>query len=265
MAVEFEVNGNTVFCTTGGKTFDASSRTVIFIHGSGMDHTAWSMQSRWFAWHSWSVLVPDLPAHGKSGGSPLSTVETLAHWLTQLMDVAEVEKAMVIGHSLGSIVALQTAADFPERVEGLALLGTADEMPVHPDLLKAAQRNDPLAYDLITSWGHSRGSHFGKNPQPGLSMVGGARQLLRRNRDHVLFHDLQACNDWKEGLSTAHKVKCPSVVLLADQDLMTPLPRGKAIAKALDNCHAVVISHCGHMMMQEQPEQVLNALIGFQV
>ena len=130
------------------------------------------LQSRWFAWHGWSVLTPDLPGHHDSEGAPLPTLAAMAAWVRQLMDAAQLQHATLIDHSMGAIVALQTAADLPDRVEHLALLGVADAMSVHPDLLMAAQADDPLAFDLITAWGHGRNAHLGGNAQPGIWLLG---------------------------------------------------------------------------------------------
>lgn len=261
MSIELTVDRKKVFCATGGKAFDPKKRTVILVHGAGMDHSYWSLQSRWFAWHDWSVLVPDLPGHRGSAGKPLPTIEEMAVWVGRLMDKVGLKKVTLVGHSMGAIIVMQAAADMPKRVERLGLLGVADAIPVHPDLLGAAKKNDPLAYDLVTSWGHGRGAHFGRNQNPGIWMLGGGRQLLARNRPGVLFNDLNACNEWQTGSKVAQKVKCRTLVIIADNDQMTPAKRGKMVADAIQDSHPVFLKDCGHMMMQEQPDQTLNALI----
>ena len=258
---EWTVDGNKVFCATGGKPFDPKQKTVILLHGAGMDHSCWSLQSRWFAWHGWSVLVPDLPGHRGSEGKPLPTLQEMVAWLGRFMDKVGVKKATLVGHSMGAALAMQAAADLPNRVERLGLLGVADAIPVHPDLLEAARKNDPLAYDLVTSWGHGKGAHFGRNQNPGMWMLGGGRQLLARNRRGVLFNDLHACHQWKEGLTAAKNVKCRALIIIADNDQMTPAKRGKLVADTLEKSHAVFLKDCGHMMMQEQPDRTLDALI----
>ncbi len=69
--MQLSVNGNDVFVATGGKPFDPSLPAVVMIHGAGFDHSTWALHSRWFAHHGYSVLAPDLPGHGRSGGKPL--------------------------------------------------------------------------------------------------------------------------------------------------------------------------------------------------
>jgi len=122
MAIEFTVDGHNVFCATGGQPFDPEKQVVILVHGAGMDHSYWSLQSRWFAWHDWSVLVPDLPGHRGSGGDLLPTIEAMAAWLGRLMDAAGLQTATLVGHSMGAIIVLQAAADMPERVNQWARL-----------------------------------------------------------------------------------------------------------------------------------------------
>ena len=261
MSLEFKIDRKKVFCATGGQPFDPKKRTVILIHGAGMDHSYWSLQSRWFAWHGWSVLVPDLPGHRGSEGKPLPTIENMAIWIGLLMDQAGLKKAALVGHSMGAIVALQAAADLRKRVNQLGLLGVADAIPVHPDLLEAARKNDPLAYDLVTSWGYGRKAHFGGNQQPGIWMLGGGRQLLARSRPGVLFNDLNACNEWKNGTKASKKVKCRSLVVIGDSDQMTPPKRAQLVVEAIADCKRVVLNNCGHMMMQEQPDHTLDTLI----
>ena len=182
--MELTVDGKSVFAATGGKPFDPAQPTVIFIHGAGMDHTVWALQTRWFAWHGRSVLAIDLPGHGKSDGPPLETIDEMAAWTGRLIDACGAETVSLVGHSMGSLTALH-AASGNDRVASMALLGIGAEMPVHPDLLAATRSNDPTAWDLIVSWGFGKPAHFGLNRAPGLWMQGGGRSLLARAPTHL--------------------------------------------------------------------------------
>ena len=261
MSIQLTVDGHAVHCATGGRPFDAAKTTVILVHGAGMDHSCWALQSRWFAWNGYSVLVPDLPGHGKSAGAPLLTIDDMAAWVGRLMDAAGLNTAILVGHSMGALIALKAAADYSDRIARIALLGVADVMPVHPDLLQAAQDNDPLAYDLIVSWGHGPGAHFGANRNPGLWMLGAGRALLARNRPGVLFNDLAACNDWQGGLDAATAITCPALIIAGDRDQMTPAKRACLVAEKIADTRSVTLRDCGHMMMAERPNQTLDALI----
>src|SRR3954452_18934093 len=133
--MQLSVNGLDTFVATGGKEFDASQPTVVLLHGAGFDHTAWALHSRWFAHHGYSVLAPDLPGHGRSSGAPLATIAEMADWTAALLDAAGATEARLVGHSMGSLIALETAARHPARVSALNLIGTAATMTVGPDLL----------------------------------------------------------------------------------------------------------------------------------
>ena len=147
------VNGRQAFVATGGREFDASQPAVVLIHGAGFDHTAWALHSRWFAHNGFSVLVPDLPGHGRSAGPTLSSIAEMADWTAALLSATGATKAHLIGHSMGSLIALETAARHPDKVSALGLIGTAASMTVGPDLLKAAEANDQAAIDMVSIWG----------------------------------------------------------------------------------------------------------------
>ena len=250
------------FAANGGRAFDPSLPTAVFLHGAGLDHSVWALQSRWFAHNGWSVLAPDLPGHGRSGGQPLGSIEELADWLARLLDAAGAGPARLIGHSLGSLVALETAARHPAKAASLGLIGTAAPMPVGPALLAAAEANDHAAVDMISIWGHGFRAGLGGSLAPGLWMMGGANRLLERARPGVLYTDLSACNAYKGGLEAAARITVPVTLVLGERDLMTPAKGGRALAAAFANARTVVLPGAGHMLMAERPDEVLKAISG---
>src|ERR1700760_2560770 len=151
--MQLSVNGIDTFVATGGHEFDSSLPTVVLLHGAGFDHTTWALHSRWFAHHGYGVLAPDLPGHGRSAGAPLSTIAEMADWTATLIDAAGVAKARLVGHSMGSLIALEAAARHPAKVSALHLIGTAATMTVGPGLLKAAEADDHSAVDMVSIWG----------------------------------------------------------------------------------------------------------------
>ncbi len=259
--MELTVEGKSVFAATGGKPFDASLPAVIFIHGAGMDHTIWALQTRWFAWHGYGVLAIDLPGHGKSDGPALESIDDMADWLGRLIGSCGAEKISLVGHSMGSLIALATAAQAGDRLSSLALLGVGAEMPVHPDLLAAAKSNDPAAWDLIVSWGFGRPAHFGLNKAPGMWMHGGGRSLLARAPADVLGIDMAACDVYKGAPDAAARVACPTVIIAGDRDMMTPVKAAMPLTEAIPDSKIVVLKGCGHIMMVERPDDSLDALI----
>ena len=147
--MNLSVNGVDAYVATGGREFDRTLPTVVLIHGAGFDHSVWALHSRWFAHHSFSVLAPDLPGHGRSAGPALRTIAEMADWTAALLYAADSGKAHLIGHSMGSLIALETAARHPEKISAISLIGTAATMTVGPDLLKAAEDDDCAAIDMV--------------------------------------------------------------------------------------------------------------------
>src|SRR6185437_5150412 len=254
------VEGIETFVATGGRDFDVTLPTAVFIHGGGMDHSAWALHSRWFAYHGHGVLAPDLPGHGKSDGKPPPTIAAMADWIAALLEAAAVKTARLIGHSMGSLVALDAAARHPGRVSDIALIGAGVPMPVGAELLKAAEHGGHAAIDMVSLWGLGATATEGGCLAPGLWMLGGAQRVLEAARPRVLFSDLSACDAYEDGLDAAARVTVPATLILGERDLMTPLRAGKALAAALPQARTTILAGAGHMLMAERPDEVLAAL-----
>ncbi len=258
--MDLTVAGQRVHAGTGGRAFDPDLPLIVFLHGAGLDHTVWALPARYFAHHDRAVLAVDLPAHGKSAGAALTSIEALADWTVSLLDEVGAEKAALAGHSMGALVALEAAARHPGRLRALALLGAAPKMPVHPDLLTAAAADDHAAFDLMTSWGFGPAGHLGGARVPGSWLMGGGERLLERIRPGVLSADLAACNAYAAGMDSAAKVACPVLVVMGAADKMTPARAGAKLAAAIPGAEQAVIPGCGHMMLAEKPDETLDAL-----
>jgi pimeloyl-ACP methyl ester carboxylesterase len=258
--MQLSVNGFDTFVATGGRDFDRSLPTMVLLHGAGFDHSSWALHSRWFAHHGYGVLAPDLPGHGRSSGPPLPTIADMADWTADLINAAGVAKARLVGHSMGSLIALETAARHPAKVSALSLIGTAATMTVGPDLLKAAEANDRSAIDMVSIWGLGFQAELGGSLAPGLWMHSGAQRVLEQCRPGVLFNDLRACNAYQNALAAAAGVTVPTTFILGERDMMTPAKAGKMLAAALPNARTILLRGAGHMMMAERPDELLAAL-----
>lgn len=254
------VDGQDVFVATGAEGHRPGRPFVTFLHGAGCDHTVWVLFARFFSRNGFNVLAPDLPGHGRSAGNPLATVEAMAQWTLALLDAAGIEGTHLAGHSLGSLVALETAACAPGRIGSLVLLGTAVPMPVGEPLLDAARARRHDAVDMIMQFGHAFGTQLGGNPVAGIHVVNSNMRLLELGLPVNLFEDLNACNAYQGGLTAAGRITMPVTVILGDQDRMTPPPAAQALLQALPAARVVRIPGCGHMHMSEQPEAVHRAL-----
>ncbi len=209
------VRGFDIYAYTGSRAFDRALPTIAFVHGAANDHGVWALQSRYFAHHGRNAVAVDLPGHGRSKGEPLPSVTALADWLAALLDTLHVERAVLVGHSMGALAALDAAGRHPGRVAKLALLGSAVPMPVSDMLLEAAKRDD-----------------------------------------HVAF-------DYADGLTEATKIRCPVLLILGQRDQMAPAKNSTALIAALTEKRVVTIPDCGHSLMTEAPDTVLDAMREF--
>lgn len=258
--MELRIGARRVFAATGGREFDPALPTVVFIHGAGMDHTVWALQARWFAHHRRNVLALDLPGHGRSEGPAPRSIGDMAEFVLGVLDAAHATRASLVGHSMGALVALETAARGAGRVVALALLGMAPLMPVHPDLLASAERGEHGAIDLMVTWAVGRQAQLGGNHAPGLWLTGAAMRLLERADPRALAGDLAACDAYKTAAEAAAKAGCPMLFLLGADDRMTPAAKARDLAARLPDARAVLLPRIGHMIMLEDPSGTLNAL-----
>jgi len=261
--MQVAVDGQRSFIQTGGQPLDPEKPTVVFLHGAGMDHSVWGQQTRYFAHRGYSVAAVDLPGHGRSTGAALTDIGAMADWVAALLDAIEVQRAALVGHSMGALVALEAAARQGPRVAALALLGSAARMPVHPALLDAARNDLSKAADLIAAWGHGARAHLGGNIASGIWLIRGAVQLLRRSAPGVLATDLEACNAYQGALQAAERVGCPTLLVVGSADKMTPMKAAMPLGEAITHANTVIIPDGGHMIMLEEPAQTLSALRTF--
>ena len=262
----YTVNDRAAYAYTGGKAFDAALPTVVFIHGAQNDHSVWGLQSRWFAHHGYGVLAVDLPGHGRSAGPALASVEQMADWLLALLDAAGVARALLAGHSMGSLVALEASHRAPGRVRGLAMLGTTYPMKVSDALLATSRDDENTAIDMVNIWSHSSIAHKPSSPAPGFSVMGGARRLMQRmsaiNPEQLFHTDFSACNAYANGEAAAQAAACPTVFIFGSKDMMTPPRSTRMLTGAIAHGKIVTVD-AGHSLMSEQPDAVLDALIDF--
>ena len=260
--MKFDVQGRVAYAYTGGKPWADAPRCVVFVHGALNDHSVWTLLARWYAHHGYRVLAVDQPGHGRSDGPPLASVEALADWLLALLDAAGVKSAHLVGHSMGSLIALEAASRAPERVDGLVMVGTAVPMKVS-DALLATARDDPArAIEMVNAFSHSGIASKPSYPGPGAWLRGGASALMHRIQDgdegNLFELDFRVCDAYAGGLEAAARVTCKSTLVVGSRDVMTPARATKELANVLRATVTRVAS--GHALMQEAPDAVLNAM-----
>jgi len=261
--MNFEVAGKRAFAYTAAHPLDPAKPTVVFVHGAGLDHSWFGLQSRYFGYHGRNVLALDLPGHGRSEGPPLRTIEEMADWISEVLKKTNTPKASIVGHSMGSLAALEFAARHPAQAERIAFCAIAFPMKVSEAFLEAARANDYSAFDMSTIWGHAAQVPLAGNPNPGMWMYGDTLARLERLAPGVLHAGLKACNDYAAGLESAAKVKCPALFILGRRDVMTPPRATKALQEKFSDSRTAEIPVSGHSLMAEAPDDVLDALIAF--
>ncbi len=264
------VNGHSVYCYTAGKALDATKPTVIFIHGVLNDHSVWILQSRYLANHGYNVMAIDLPGHGKSAGHCPRSVEEAAAFVINLLDVAGVQKAALVGHSWGSLIALHAASLAPARVTHLAMLGTAFPMKVSPALLDAALNQPMQAIDMVNTFSHSTLSPPPSSFGPGTWVRGGSRALMRRilqsnSRENVFHLGFTACDQYLnafEALTHVIPAQAAMLFIVGKYDQMTTPMAAQALINAAPHAKVVTVQ-AGHSLMAEAPDATLFALRDF--
>jgi pimeloyl-ACP methyl ester carboxylesterase len=258
--MDIVVDGKRAFAYTAGHSPDAKKRTIVFVHGAGLDHSSFGLQSRYFGYHGWNVLALDLPGHGRSEGPPLPSVAAMAAWIFAFMNSLNIGKAGIVGHSMGALIALDAANRYRERVERIACIGVAYPMKVSEAFLEAARRNEHTAFDMETIWGHAAQVPLGGNPNPGMWMYGDMLARLARLAPGVLYGDLKACNDYSSDFAG---VKCPVLLVLGQRDMMTPPRAAASLREKIPGVNTQLVEISGHSLMAEAPDATLDALIRF--
>jgi pimeloyl-ACP methyl ester carboxylesterase len=260
-----------LYAYTGGRTFDAAQPTIVFLHGAQHDHSVWILQSRYLAHHGYGVLALDLPGHMRSEGPLLDTVEAMADRIADALRSANVTRMIAVGHSMGSLIALELAKRMPQAVRGVALVAAAFPMRVAEPLLAATREAPDEALDMINVWSHSPSiAGFDRkpsNPGPGFSTMWQNLRLMqrigRRDGGSVLPTDFAACNRYAAGLETAAGLRCPVLFVLGSADSMTPPRAAKALVDACRSPQVVTLPHAGHALMAEHPDGVRIAIADF--
>ena len=258
--MKFLVQNQPCYAYTGSKDFDPAKPSILFLHGAANDHSVWQLQARYFAYHGYNAIAVDLPGHGKSMGTAKPSIGDYAQWVIAFLDNANIRDAALVGHSMGSLIAIDTALRFPDRVSSLALLGASIPMQVSDTLLGAAKNDTETAFDMLNVWGHGPEAKIGRSPSPGMSLLGNYKRLLQQSAPGVLYGDLAACGAYTPEPASLGSIGCPALVLIGSRDQMTPAKAGKAVAGFLGNARTLTLENVGHSMMTEAPGAVLSAL-----
>jgi len=258
--MKFEVDGHEVFASTGSVHAAFEAPSIVFVHGAALDHTVWVMIARYFARKGFNVLALDLPGHGRSAGEPLQSIDALSDWLHRVLQAREISQATFVGHSMGSLITYDFALRYPAKLKSLVLLGTAIPMPVSRVLLDASLTHLDVANRMANTFSHS--SKTGPAASPGSWNLGAGQRLMERATHGVLHADFTACNDFDPSVFKG-RIVAPTLIVIGAEDQMTAPRRSLEVAEMIPQAQTIRIPNCGHSMLSERPNQVLDALAGF--
>ena len=206
-----------------GEVFDKNKKTIILLHGSGQSHVVWSLTTQFLSDHNYNVFAIDFPGHGNSEGKSLESIESMAEWLHEITIKLGIDKVILIGHSQGCLVALEYGNKYLSNIEKIIFVAGSYEIPVNKSLIDLALSGSMESINLMMKWGYGNSKQFiGGNP---------LQKILNSPREirEVLAVDLIACNNYKNGINAAKKIKCPTFFIFGELDKMIQLKKGKIL------------------------------------
>ena len=256
--MNFLVNGKKVFAGTGGKPFAIEMPVIIFLHGSGLNHTFWHSHAQFFALCDYAVLVPDLPGHSSSAGPALKSIESMADWLNDVVAALDINDISLVAHSQGSLVALEFAARYPLKLRSVSLAASGLATPVNPTLIDTAENNPEAAIAMMTSWSFGPAGHVHQE-----EMLAAGQENMWSHVSDELVTDLKACNTYQNGKVAAEKISAPVQVILGGQDRMAPQKVTQDLVDHLADPDVHVVPESGHMVPLEAPDFCMDLLKNF--
>jgi len=230
-----------------------NKKTIIFIHGSGGESSVWEHQLSGL-YRSFMMVIPDLPGHGKSGGVSFSTAKEAAEWINKLAESLNLSSFYLAGHSLGGAVAQEYAALFPEKTEGLVLVGTSLRFDVSKEYLDLLQRDFEKAVKVSCDRAYA-----GMVPQQQYKK---GFEMLLKNGKNTLYQDMMACKVFK-GSDLALSIKKPCLIICGQEDKITRSEQSSLLSEKINNSVLDIIPGAGHMVMTEAYDTLNRAIENF--
>ena len=234
-------------------TAGTGSPAVCLVHGTGGSSDAWAAQLTGLA-DAGQIIALDLPRHGRSGGSIAKRIEDAAAIVAGFLDALGVPRVVIGGHSMGGAIAQQFALTYPERVDGLLLIGTGARLRVLPRLLELLESDYPTGVDLLMS--------LAVGTKAPAALRASLHRATADNAPGVVLGDLQACDrfDVMDRIST---VDTPTLVIVGDEDQLTPPKYARFLGERIAGASVAVIPGAGHYVQVEKPRETTQAIREF--
>jgi pimeloyl-ACP methyl ester carboxylesterase len=222
---------------------------LIFIHGSGSTGKVWRYQSNAFA----GSIAVDLP--GRPDGEFCTSIESAVAWLKALVDEEGLTDLVLVGHSLGTAIALQYAIEHPDDLKGLVLIGGGARLRVHPDTLgfleQAIATPDSFPQMFANSW-KKVPEDFAKELRAEALSLG----------PEVFLNDMKAC-DVFDVIENLGEINTPTLAITGTKDVMTPPKYAEFLRDRMPNTQTTFIEGGTHFVFGEFPDQVNDAISSF--
>jgi pimeloyl-ACP methyl ester carboxylesterase len=237
---------------------------VLLINGLGAHTAMWDTLER--SLHGFRILEFDLPGAGQADvpKRPVS-VPGLARLATRILDRFGIDRADVVGYSMGGIVAQQLAADAPDRVRRLVLVATSPGLgAVHGDLRALLNIMTPARYLSPQLYARTIGSLAGGRARRDSAWVAEQGTLRLRHAPPLRGYIGQMASLvlWS-GLPFLARIQHPVLVVAGDDDPLTPVANGMLLAHMLPNGRLLVLRGEGHLMLMDADSTVLPAIQEF--
>jgi len=238
---------------------------LLWIHAYPLNRSSWKPQTQALSDCAQHIL-PDLRGFGESGAPDGAyTISGMADDLRGLLDHLKVERAVVLGLSMGGYIALSFALRNPERLRGLVLAGTRAGVDT-PETAKARSDNadralregvQPVVEPMLTKLI----SPAAATQRP--ELVDELRRLLLANRPNGIAGALRGMAARTDSTSRLGEIRVPTLILAGTDDVIIPPAESRAIAKGIAHATLVEIPHAGHLLNLEQPKPFNDAVRAF--
>lgn len=229
---------------TGPKGIRTGLPTLVMVHGAGGRAAVWSNQLRALE-DLVNPLALDLPGHGESAGPGMASIEAYAAWLGGLLSDLFTESVFLMGHSMGGAVAQRLAADLPDRLRGLILVGTGPRLMVAPAFLEGLQGAFETTVDQLIGYAYA--------PDADPLLISQGATLMKAPGQKTVCDDFAACNAFAMGTDTA-RIRTPCLILCGEKDRLTPPSLSEKLLAAIQGSRFAKIPDGGHMVMIENPK-----------
>jgi len=237
---------------------------LVLLHGYPFSSAIWHEQQQRLSDH-YRVITPDLRGHGQSP-APLGVyeMETMARDVFALLDSLRIEKAAIMGHSMGGYATLAAWRIAPERFLALGLIAShaaadsPERLRQRAQLVEqvSAQGSKPVA-DLMIPLVFAPGVPADE------PIVEQARNLILNTKPDGIIGTLKGMAARPDSTPILPSINVPALIMVGENDQLIPLSEADSMAAAMPNSTLVTIENAGHMPMLEQPQATTLAIRNF--